>query len=73
MPTKLVFQSGQEIVVLESHADVETSLEGAYGRGYSKLTRDLGSVGKIIVTVNPTTVAFLESLPELTKIGNVVG
>ena len=70
--TKLVFQSGHEIIVLESHEHVSEVLSAAYGEGYTTLRRDLGS-GDIAVTVNPTTVAYIEGLPELTQIGNVFG
>jgi hypothetical protein len=73
MATKLVFQNGQEIVVLENHNAVEESLSQAYGKGFTSLRRDLGTAGEIPVTVNPTTVAFIEGLPELTQIGNVFG
>ena len=73
MATKLVFQNGQEIVVLEDHHAVEASLSQAYGKGFTALRRDLGTAGEIPVTVNPTTVAFIEGLPELTQIGNVFG
>jgi hypothetical protein len=70
--TKLVFQSGHEIIVLEKHNDVQEMLSAAYGAGYATLRRDLGT-GDIAVTVNPTTVAYIEGLPELTQIGNVFG
>ena len=72
MATKLVFQSGHEIIVLENHEDVQSMLGEAYGSGYTTLRRDLGT-GDIAVTVNPTTVAYIEGLPELTQIGNVFG
>jgi hypothetical protein len=74
MATKLVFQNGHEVVVIESHQQVDESLSGAYGDGFVKLTRDLGSVGGVLAfTVNPTTIAYFEGIPELTQIGNVVG
>ena len=72
MATKLVFQSGHEIIVLEQHDHVQEMLSAAYGSGYATLRRDLGT-GDIAVTVNPTTVAYIEGLPELTQIGNVFG
>ena len=72
MATKLVFQSGHEIIVLENHDDVQAMLSDAYGSGYATLRRDLGT-GDIAITVNPTTVAYIEGLPELTQIGNVFG
>jgi hypothetical protein len=70
--TKLVFQSGQEMIVIESHDHVQEVLSSAYGSGFTTLRRDLGT-GDIAVTVNPTTVAYIEGLPELTQIGNVFG
>ena len=72
MATKLVFQNGQEIIVLEQHNHVQEMLSAAYGSGYATLRRDLGT-GDIEVTINPTTVAYIEGLPELTQIGNVFG
>jgi len=73
MATKLIFQNGHEVVVLESHIQVDESLNNAYGTGYVKLSRDLGASGELEITVNPTTIAYFEGIPELTQIGNVVG
>jgi uncharacterized protein YlzI (FlbEa/FlbD family) len=70
--TKLVFQNGHEIVVLESHEDVTEILSAAYGEGYTTLRRDLGT-GEAAITVNPNTIAYIEGLPELTQIGTVFG
>jgi hypothetical protein len=73
MATKLVFQNGQEVVVVETHTEVEATLIEAFGHGYATLKRDLGTAGEIPITVNPTAVAYVEGLPELTQIGNVFG
>ena len=73
MATKLIFQNGHEIVVIESRQQVDEGLSNAYGDGFVRLRRDLGSSGESAITVNPTTVAYFEGIPELTQIGNVVG
>jgi hypothetical protein len=73
MATKLIFQNGHEVVVLESHQQVDEGLSNAYGEGFVRLSRDLGSSGELAITVNPTTIAYFEGIPELTQIGNVVG
>ena len=73
MATKLIFQNGHEVVVLESRQQVDEGLSNAYGDGFVRLTRDLGSSGELAITVNPTTIAYFEGIPELTQIGNVVG
>jgi hypothetical protein len=72
MPTKLTFQSGHEVIVLESFHEVDKGLTDIYGDGFVKLRRDVGN-GEIPITVNPVTVAYVEGLPELTQIGNVFG
>jgi hypothetical protein len=73
MATKLIFQNGHEVVVIESHQQVDVGLSSAYGTGFVHLRRDLGSSGESALTVNPTTVAYFEGIPELTQIGNVFG
>jgi hypothetical protein len=70
MSTKLAFQNGQEIIVLESYEEVDELLQRAYGDGFVRLRRDCGT-GEIAVTVNPTTVVYAEGIPELTQIGNI--
>jgi hypothetical protein len=73
MATKLVFQNGHEVVVLESHTQVDENLSEAYGTGFVRLRRDLGAGGELAITVNPVTVSYFEGIPELTQIGNVFG
>ena len=73
MATKLIFQNGHEVVVLESHTEVDENLSQAYGTGFVRLRRDLGAGGELSLTVNPTTIAYFEGIPELTQIGNVFG